>query len=691
MKKKLIMLFIAMMTILGAKAAVTPMDPNLYVFLCFGQSNMEGNAAIEDQDRVSPGTRFRMMSCVDMPSLSRTKGRWYVATPPLCRENTGLTPADYFGRTLVENLPEDIKIGVVHVAVGGAPIELFDEDEISKPGYWDNQADWYVNYCKNYDMNPYRRLIDMAKQAQKAGVIKGILLHQGESNNCQQAWLSKVQKIYNRIITELELNADDVPLLAGEMVGQAEGGSCYGHNNIIAQLPNYVKNSYVISSKGCPCRGDGLHFTAEGYRIIGKRYAAKMYELLTGKTLNIDETAQQGTGIPETVSLVSGGINREMVVYAPKNLPKKRPLLISCHGMAQDMNYQKNQANYEAVADTAKFVVVYPNGLAGGDGKRGWDLGSMKDVNFVTDIIDEMAKRYDIDRTKVYLSGFSMGGMFTYYCMTKIADKIAAFAPCSGYNMGGPVTSSSRPVPILHIHGDADDVCTYGPVMSHVEAWAKYNGCSTTPVVVTPYPKGSNSGATMYRYLNGKGGVEVAHIKLPGKGHWHSNDPNCVMTNQEIWNFCKRWSLTAGPELVSATPANNSSDLTLENNNTFVLNFDKAVDCSKVRGGFFQAGKAYLVCNLAETGFSKTLTFTIPAGRSLKLGENEFRALNIFSEDGGSGAVVSLKYTFVDASTATDNVAAKVSNKKAAKKFAGGKVIVTGKDGEYNAAGAKMK
>lgn len=260
-------------------------DPNNYIFLCFGQSNMEGNAAIEDVDRKSPGSRFKMLSCVNMPNLNREMGKWYIATPPLCRQGTGLTPADYFGRTLIKYLPEEIKIGVVHVAVGGAPIELYDEDVISAEGYWDTQADWYVNYNKEYDMNPYRRLINMAKEAQKVGVIKGILLHQGESNNCQQDWPTKVKKVYDRIIKELNLNAADVPLLAGETVSQAMGGSCYGHNAVIAKLSYYIPNSYVISSKDCPCRGDGLHFTAEGYRMIGRRYAATMYNILTGEVM----------------------------------------------------------------------------------------------------------------------------------------------------------------------------------------------------------------------------------------------------------------------------------------------------------------------------------------------------------------------------------------------------------------------
>lgn len=102
-------------------------DKNFYIFLCIGQSNMEGAAKAEKQDSIVD-ERFQFMEAVDCPNLNRTKGSWYPAVPPLCRCKTGLSPADYFGRTMVANLPVNFRVGVINVAIGGCKIELFDRD-----------------------------------------------------------------------------------------------------------------------------------------------------------------------------------------------------------------------------------------------------------------------------------------------------------------------------------------------------------------------------------------------------------------------------------------------------------------------------------------------------------------------------------------------------------------------------------
>lgn len=277
------LLFFALLLV---SLTVTAGDKNFHIYLCFGQSNMEGNAKFEPQDTCGISDRFQVMSTIDCPDLGRVKGQWYRAVPPLCRCYTGLTPADYFGRTLVQSLPDDIKVGIVHVAIGGCRIELYDKDQYQ--AYADTVPDWMKNMIREYDGNPYGRLVEMARLAQKDGVIKGILLHQGESNTGDPEWPAKVKKVYESLLADLGLNAEDVPLLAGEVVPADQKGACASMNTIIDTLPLTIPTAHVIPSRGCPAAQDNLHFTAQGYRMLGTRYARKMLELL-GDTLETDK------------------------------------------------------------------------------------------------------------------------------------------------------------------------------------------------------------------------------------------------------------------------------------------------------------------------------------------------------------------------------------------------------------------
>jgi poly(3-hydroxybutyrate) depolymerase len=256
------------------------------------------------------------------------------------------------------------------------------------------------------------------------------------------------------------------------------------------------------------------------------------------------------TLIAQIEDLQVGTLTRKMLVYAPLDIEENRPLLISLHGMNQDIAYQQNMAKWETIAKTNNFVVVYPAGI-----NNSWSLSGTRDTDFILAIIDEMADRYDIDRNRVYLSGFSMGGMFTYYAATRIADKIAAFAPVAGYLMGGPNTNSSRAVPIIHTHGTTDDVVVFSGVQTSLNAWIARNNCPTTPEIINPYPLGNTStNVAKYTWGPGNDSVEVVLLRLTGVGHWHSTTHGGVNTSQEIWDFCKRFSLGFGiPEFTKAS------------------------------------------------------------------------------------------------------------------------------------------
>ena len=266
--KKSILIFVAWFC---ATLTTMAQDPNFYIFLCFGQSNMEGNARPEAQDIASPGPRFLLMPAVDFPDKGRKMGEWCEASAPLCRPNTGLTPADWFGRTLVNSLPENIKIGVIHVAIGGIDIKGFLPDSI--PSYVEKKAPgWMKGMLAAYNNNPYERLVTLAKKAQKDGVIKGILMHQGETNTGDPKWAGMVKQVYDNLCSDLQLKPEEVNLYVGNIV-QADGkGVCIGCKKQIDELPQTIHTCQVISSDGCTNGPDRLHFDAAGYRELGCRY-----------------------------------------------------------------------------------------------------------------------------------------------------------------------------------------------------------------------------------------------------------------------------------------------------------------------------------------------------------------------------------------------------------------------------------
>ncbi|MFA6403596.1 MAG: sialate O-acetylesterase [Salinivirgaceae bacterium] len=252
-------------------------DPNFHIYICFGQSNMEGQGTIEAQDKIVD-SRFKVLQSLDCSNLSRNKDTWYTAVPPLCHCNTGLSPADYFGRTMVANLPDSITIGVINVAVGGCDIRLFDKDLYQDYDSTFNE-EWYLSKVRLYDWNPRKHLMDMAKLAQQDGVIKGILMHQGEANTGDTQWPTYVKKVYDEMLADLSLKADSVPLLAGEVLYKEAGSTYYyAMNQIIPLLPNTIPTAHVISAAGLGGK-DWAHFNSEGYRIFGMRYADKMLTL----------------------------------------------------------------------------------------------------------------------------------------------------------------------------------------------------------------------------------------------------------------------------------------------------------------------------------------------------------------------------------------------------------------------------
>ena len=293
-------LFILLMTVMGT-LQLQAQDQNFWVFLCFGQSNMAGQAPIENQD-LTVSDRYLSMATTD--GADRKLGTWRKAVPPLCRADAHLGPVDWFGRTLLDVVPENVRIGIVSVAVEGCPITFFDKDK-NAPLIAKEERDWMNGILNQYGRDPYERLLSMAKVAARDGVIKGILLHQGETDAYNDEWGREVRKIYRDLQQELRFDSTAVPLLVGEVVRKEYNGVCAHANPTINDIANRYPNTYVVSSENCLPSDDNVHFSSEGYRMLGRHYALRYLEATSPVLAETCRARLAAAGLDKTSDVAS--------------------------------------------------------------------------------------------------------------------------------------------------------------------------------------------------------------------------------------------------------------------------------------------------------------------------------------------------------------------------------------------------
>ena len=238
-----------------------------------------------------------------------------------------------------------------------------------------------------------------------------------------------------------------------------------------------------------------------------------------------------------SIDINVNGQQRNMVVFIPDVLPAKSPLFIVTHGMNQDPEYQYGSDKMYMLIDTEKFVVAYLRS----DGNT-WDTGGTKDQNFVIKAIDELANLYDIDKDRVYWSGFSMGSMLIHHCIANMQNKIAAFAPTSGIQFSEePWNNCSKPVNLLEVIAYGDETFGYEEYNIHgyIENYALHDNHTQYSKTIGYKPtSGSWFDGDLEKWTGGPNGGEVWLYSYNNGGHW-PNDINPRL----IWNFCKRFTL----------------------------------------------------------------------------------------------------------------------------------------------------
>jgi hypothetical protein len=272
----------ALIVVNAAVASAAP-DPDFHIYLLFGQSNMAGGCKIgvneTDCDTSSVNAqRVKVLAWGDCNTMStactsikivRTYDKWYTAFPPYHNCSEGIGPADYFGKTLMDSIRGDIKIGFIPCALSGQAIAVFEKGSTAAISDYTQP----VNGSKKITSDGYGWMVRRCKVAQETGVIKGILFHQGESNSGEgDAWVTKVVNIIKNLKTDLNLS-DSTPFIAGEL---RYDGCCAGLNTYVNKFPSRITNCKVASASGLQKRetaGDNYHFSTPSMREFGVRYA----------------------------------------------------------------------------------------------------------------------------------------------------------------------------------------------------------------------------------------------------------------------------------------------------------------------------------------------------------------------------------------------------------------------------------
>ena len=256
-----------------------------------------------------------------------------------------------------------------------------------------------------------------------------------------------------------------------------------------------------------------------------------------------------------TESLIHDSESREYMIYVPEiyDGSSKVPLLFNFHGGSGTASGHVNISDMRPIADTANFILVYPQGLnyvwnnslsSDGNSKNKTD-----DFGFVSAMINKIVSNYSIDTTKVYAMGFSNGADISHSLACVLNDKIAAIASMGGL-LYKHTSDNTNPLPksIMTIHGTSDNDRPYyngidGYYLSIEkmnEYWMSKNNINTTPIT---YSFSSNGlSIDYYSYRNGINNTSIDHYKVLDGGHyWLNFNYFNMSTNQLIWNFLSQY------------------------------------------------------------------------------------------------------------------------------------------------------
>ena len=284
-----------------------------------------------------------------------------------------------------------------------------------------------------------------------------------------------------------------------------------------------------------------------------------MKSLLLIASLFIVFTINSQATIDKT--MMSGGISRSYKLYVPAGYTGSSPvaLVLNLHGLGSTSQQQMFYGDFRAIADTANFIIVHPQGTLESTmlGRTYWNAyfgGAVDDISFLSEMIDTISANYNIDINRIHSTGMSNGGYMSYALAAGLHDKIASIASVTGSMVNAfPVTPiNTKPISILQIHGTADSTVKYlgdvntKSIQNVLNYWISYNNATTTPIIdsLPNINTTDNSTAIRYTYGGGTDNTEVILYKVEGGEHtWPNALINIGVTNRDfdasrvIWDF----------------------------------------------------------------------------------------------------------------------------------------------------------
>ena len=256
-------------------------------------------------------------------------------------------------------------------------------------------------------------------------------------------------------------------------------------------------------------------------------------------------------------------IDRKFILYVPSSYESsaKQPLVFNFHGYGSNANEQMNYGDLRSQADANGFILVHPEGLDDIAGTSYWNMGGWSisvhdDLEFIENLINLLMDKYSVNAERIYSTGMSNGGFFSFHLACNLNTSFAAIASVTGSMSYDTFNSCNarKPTPIMQIHGSIDAVVPYSgidtvmkPVMEVMEYWKINNSCDDYMLAVPGILPGTSSWTETYIFDNCLNGTQNIHLYVQGAGHiWPGsiysriNDPD---SSQRIWDFFSKYDI----------------------------------------------------------------------------------------------------------------------------------------------------